>query len=75
MEFVVFVLGLLALVVVAPVAIIAFTIVRWRSIRTLSGEEERVLADLLRSTDRLKERVGNLERILDSEVPGWRNGQ
>lgn len=75
MEFVVFVLGFLALAVVAPIAIVAYTIVRWRATRTLSDDEERTLADLLRSTDRLKERIGNLERILDSEVPGWRNGQ
>ncbi|MCA1941934.1 MAG: envelope stress response membrane protein PspB [Caenispirillum bisanense] len=72
MEFVVFVLGFLALAVVAPIAIIGHTIVRWRAIRTLSAEEERTMADLLGTADRLRERVINLERILDAEVPGWR---
>lgn len=72
MEFVVFVLGFLALAVVAPIAIIAYTIIRWRSIRTLSAEEERAMAELLSTADRLRERVNNLERILDAEAPGWR---
>lgn len=73
MEFVVFVLGFLALAVVAPIAIIGHTIVRWRSIRTLSAEEERSMAELLSTADRLRERVVNLERILDAEAPGWRS--
>ncbi|WP_142849334.1 envelope stress response membrane protein PspB [Telmatospirillum sp. J64-1] len=72
MEFVVFFLGFLALAVVAPIALIGHYIVRWRSIRTLSAEEERTMTELLGTADRLRERVANLERILDAEAPGWR---
>ncbi|EKV28598.1 Phage shock protein B [Caenispirillum salinarum AK4] len=73
MEFVVFVLGFLALAIVAPIAIIGHYVTRWRSIRTLSTEEERTLTDLLASTDRMRERITNLEKVLDAEAPGWRN--
>lgn len=73
MEFVVFVLGFLALAIVAPIAIIGHYVTRWRSIRTLSTEEERTLTDLLASTDRIRERITNLEKVLDAEAPGWRN--
>lgn len=73
MEFVVFVLGFLALAIVAPIAIIGHYVTRWRSIRTLSTEEERTLTDLLASADRMRERITNLEKVLDAEAPGWRN--
>lgn len=69
MEFVVFVLGFLALAIVAPIAIIGHYVTRWRSIRTLSTEEERTLTDLLASTDRIRERITNLEKVLDAEAP------
>jgi phage shock protein B len=73
MEFVIFFLGFLALAIVAPIALIGHYITRWRSIRTLSSDEERILTDLLASTERMRDRVTNLEKILDSEAPGWRN--
>lgn len=73
MEFVAFVLGFLALAIVAPIAIIGHYVTRWRSIRTLSADEERILTDLLASTERMRERITNLEKVLDAEAPGWRN--
>jgi phage shock protein B len=73
MEFVIFVLGFFALAVVAPIAIIGHYIIRWRSIRTLSAEEERTISELWNTADRLRERVVNLEKVLDAEAPGWRS--
>lgn len=68
-----FTLGVLALTVVAPIAIIGHYVTKWRSARGLSADEERTIAELWETAERLKARVVNLERILDAEAPGWRN--
>lgn len=59
--------------VVAPIWIIAHYVTRWRTAKTLSAEDEKMLAELWESAPRLEERIHNLERILDAEVPGWRD--
>ncbi len=59
--------------VVAPIWIIAHYVTRWRTAKTLSAEDERMLAELWETAPRLEERIHNLERILDGEVPGWRD--
>jgi phage shock protein B len=65
-------LGLIFLVVVAPIWIVAHYLTRWRAARTLSREDERSLADIWESTRRMESRVESLERILDAQTPGWR---
>ena len=65
-------LGLIFLVVVAPIWIFAHYLTRWRAARTLSREDERALADMWQSTRRMESRVESLERILDIQAPGWR---
>lgn len=65
-------LAILFLVVVAPIWIVSHYATRWRTARTLSREHERVLADLWDTAQRMETRVRNLERILDTEAPGWR---
>jgi phage shock protein B len=67
-----FVLGILFLTVVAPVWIIAHYLTRWRTARTLSREDERVLGELWESAKRIEARMENLEKILDVEAPAWR---
>lgn len=59
--------------VVAPIWIIAHYVTRWRSAKTLSAEDEKMLAELWETAPRLEERLANLERILDAEVPDWRD--
>jgi phage shock protein B len=66
-------LGILFLVVVAPIWIVAHYSTRWRTARTLSRDHERVLADLYDSARRMEERMDSLERLLDIEAPGWRS--
>lgn len=75
MEFVIFVLGFIAIAVVAPIAIVAHFAVRWRTARGLTAEEERTVADLYTTAETLKTRVANLEKLLDETAPGWRNGR
>jgi phage shock protein B len=65
-------LGVLFLLVVAPLWILAHYLTRWRSARTLSGEDERALGELWDAAQRMETRLGNLEHALDAEAPGWR---
>ncbi len=63
---------ILFLVVVAPVWIIGHYATRWRSTRMLSAEDEKLLAELWRTAERVDERLGNIEKILDTESSEWR---
>jgi phage shock protein B len=63
---------LVFLTVVAPIWIVAHYATRWRMARTLGPEDEARLTELWHTAERLEERMRNLERILDAEVPDWR---
>ncbi len=67
-----FVLGLIFLVVVAPIWIVAHYLVRWRKSRRLSAGDEKALGELYDIARRMEGRVVSLERVLDAEAPGWR---
>jgi len=67
-----FVLGILFLVIVAPIWIIFHYITVWRSARRLSGDDEKALGELWHSARRMEGRIEALEKVLDSEAPGWR---
>ena len=60
----IFVLGILALTIVAPLWIIFHYLTLWRSQRGLSTEDERMLADLWASAKRMEGRIANLEKIV-----------
>lgn len=63
---------ILFLVIVAPLWIITHYVMRWRSTKTLSADDEKVLSELWESVPKMEGRIKNLERILDAEVPDWR---
>jgi phage shock protein B len=67
-----FILGILFLVVVAPIWIIFHYITQWRQARRLSGEDEKALGELWQSARRMEGRIDALEKVLDAEAPGWR---
>ncbi|MGQ9368096.1 envelope stress response membrane protein PspB [Azospirillum sp. ST 5-10] len=67
-----FVLAVLFLVVVAPLWIVFHYLTRWRSNRGLSAQDERLLAELWDTANRMEGRIHALERVLDAEAPGWR---
>lgn len=69
---IIFVPLILFVVVVAPIWIIAHYATRWRQTRMLSSEDEKMLAELWSSVDRMESRINTLERILDAEVADWR---
>ena len=64
MNFFLFVLGILALTIVAPLWIAFHYLTMWRSQRGLSPEDERMLADLWASAKRMEGRITNLEKIV-----------
>ncbi len=66
------VLGILFLAVVAPVWIIAHYTTRWKATKALSSDEEQLLEELWKNSERMEQRINSLERILDAEVTDWR---
>ena len=66
------IIGLLFVVLVAPIWIVAHYATRWRTARMLSREHERTLADIWDLTQRMEARMQSLERALDADAPGWR---
>jgi phage shock protein B len=68
-----FVLAVLFLTIVAPLWIIFHYLTRWRSSKSLSANDERMLSELWESAQRMEGRIASLERVLDSEAPGWRS--
>ncbi len=63
---------ILFLVVVAPIWIIAHYVTRWRSGKALSSEDEKLLAELWQTADKMENRIVSLERILDEDGAEWR---
>jgi phage shock protein B len=55
-------------VVVAPIWIIAHYTTRWRMAKSLTPEDEKQFAELWQIAERMEERMGNIERILDAEA-------
>ncbi len=72
MDGLLFVPLVLFLSVVAPLWIIFHYVTRWRTAKTLSGEDEKMLQELWQSAARMEDRIRTLERILDAEAKGWR---
>jgi phage shock protein B len=66
------VLGILFLAIVAPIWIIAHYTTRWKATKALSTDEEQLLEELWKSSERMEQRINALERILDAEVTDWR---
>lgn len=66
-------IALVFLVIVLPIWIIAHYGTRWRTTKTMTSGEEKLLADLWDTAGKMEERVRNLESILDQEAPDWRD--
>ncbi len=57
---------------VVPLWIVMHYITRWKKDKAITPEDEGLLTDLRKDAEKLEHRLNNLERILDSEVPEWR---
>ncbi len=69
------VMMVLFLTFVAPLWIVFHYVTRWRTAKALTAEDERLLGELWESAERMEGRIQALERILDTEAPGWRSKQ
>ncbi len=65
-------LGILFMVVVAPLMIIFHYVTKWKQSRALTSEDEKILTEMWDSAERIERRIQNIERILDAESPEWR---
>jgi phage shock protein B len=58
--------------VVLPLVVILHYMTKWKSSRTLSGDEQRMLEELWQDAQKMESRINALETILDDQVPDWR---
>lgn len=65
--------AIVCIFVVLPALIMQF-IAKMRETRSRESDADRsASADLARTAERMERRIDALERILDTEAPGWRN--
>ncbi len=67
------VIPILLVVVVFPLWLIFHYITKWKQMKVISPEDEASFGDLRTAADRLEDRLRTMERIMDDEIPGWRN--
>ena len=67
--------GLLFLTICAPLWIVLHYVTKWKSSKSLTSEDEKILSELYDSAEQIESRLNNIERILDAESPDWRRGQ
>lgn len=58
--------------VVLPLVVLLHYVTKWKSSRTLSGDEQRMLEELWQDAQKMESRINALETILDDQVPDWR---
>ena len=67
-----FVLAIIFTVIVLPITIILHYLTKWKATRGLSKEEQELLEELWRSSQRMDSRLNTLETILDDQAPDWK---
>lgn len=60
------------LVIVAPIWLVLYYGTRRREANTLSADHHHVLNQMMSALERMDDRLGTLEKILDAEDPRWR---
>ena len=65
-------LMILFMTVIAPLWIIFHFITKNREMNRLKPEDEKMMSELWESARRMEERIQTLEKILETEAPGWR---
>ncbi len=62
----------LFLTIVIPLIVVLHFITKWKQSREISGDDEKMLEDMYEMSQRMEERIGALETILEDELPDWR---
>lgn len=65
----------LFLTIVVPLIVVLHFVTKWKQGREISGDDEKMLEDLYLMSRRMEDRLHTLERILDDQLPEWRNKQ
>ncbi len=65
-------LMILFMTVIAPLWIIFHFITKNREMNRLKPEDEKMMSELWESARRMDDRIQTLEKILETEAPGWR---
>ena len=68
----IFVPMVLFMIIVAPIWIVMHYRSLNRSSRSLSEDDRQSLDEMLATVDKLVDRIGSLESILDADHPPWR---
>jgi phage shock protein B len=58
--------------VVLPLVIIMHYVTKWKATQGLSDDEQRLLEDLWKDSQKIESRVNALETILAEDDPEWR---
>lgn len=66
-------IAIIAVIFVAFPAVILHYLTEWKKMKTISAEDETNFGDLRNLADKLDDRLRNMERILDDEIPDWRS--
>jgi len=67
------IIPVLLLTICFPLWIVFHYITKWKTSKGLTTEDEKMLSEIWDSSNRMEERIINLERILDIEAPSWRS--
>ena len=49
-------------------------ITKWKTAKTLTGPDEKLLDDLYELSRRLDDRMSTIERIMSADNPNWKQG-
>ncbi len=63
---------ILFMTVIAPLWIVFHFITKNREMNRLKPEDEKMMSELWESARRMDDRIQTLEKILETEAPGWR---
>lgn len=66
-----FVLAIIFMTVVLPIVVVMHYVTKWKATRGLSDDEQRLLEELWRQSERMQSRLNALETILDDHSPDW----
>jgi phage shock protein B len=66
--------AILFMVIVAPLWLIFHYKTLWKTQQTKNGADEKTVQEMRVIAERLEGRIANLEKLLDAEAPGWREG-
>ena len=65
------IIAIVGIFVAFPIILFHY-ITKWKTAKTLTGSDEKLLDDLYELSRRLDDRMGTIERIMTAENPNWR---